>query len=55
MESYKKDYEVKQNGKDYIVLIELIDNKLIIKSINKSTGDYFSSKNYNFKFFLFNE
>jgi len=28
MESYKKDYEVKQNGKDYMVLIELIDNKL---------------------------
>ena len=47
MESEKKGYEVKQNGKDYIVLIDLIENKIIIKCLNKSTGDFFSSKNYN--------
>ena len=47
MEKDKKGYEVKQNGKDYIVLIDLIDNTLIIKSLNKTTGDFFSSKNYN--------
>ena len=46
METEKKGYEVKQNGKDYIVLIDLEDNKLIIKCLNTSTNDYFSSKNY---------
>ena len=46
MEGDKNGYEVKQNGKDYIVLIDLIENKLIIKCLNKSTGDFFSSKNY---------
>ena len=46
METEKKGYEVKQNGKDYIVVIDLIDNKLIIKCLNKSTSDFFSSKNY---------
>ena len=46
MENEKKGYEVKQNGKDYIVLIDLQDMKLMIKCLNKSTGDLFSSKNY---------
>jgi hypothetical protein len=47
MEDEKNGYEVKQNGKDYIVLIDLIENnKLIIKCLNKSTGDFFSSKYY---------
>ena len=44
METEKKGYEVKQNGKDYIVLIDLEDNKLIIKCLNTSTNDYFSKK-----------
>ena len=47
MEDNKNGYEVKQNGKDYIVLIDLIENnKLIIKCLNKSTGDFFSSRYY---------
>ena len=46
MENHKNGYEVKQNGKDYEVLIDINDEKLIIKCLNKSTGDYFSSKNY---------
>ena len=46
MEADKNGYEVKQNGKDYIVLIDLIENKLIIKCLNKSSGDFFSSRNY---------
>jgi hypothetical protein len=46
MEADKNGYEVKQNGKDYIVLIDLFENKLIIKCLNKSSGDFFSSRNY---------
>ena len=46
MEEDKNGYEVKQNGRDYILLIDFIENKLIIKCLNKSTGDFFSSKNY---------
>ena len=46
MEGEKKGFEVKQNGKDYIVLIDLLNSKLMIKCLNKSTGDLFSSKNY---------
>ena len=46
MENRKNGYEVKQNGKDYEVLIDINEEKLIIKCLNKSTGDYFSSKNY---------
>ena len=49
MENSKKGYEVKQNGKDYILLIDIINNKLIIKCINKSTGYIFSSKKYELK------
>ena len=37
---------MKQNGKDDIVLIDLFENKLIIKCLNKSSGDFFSSRNY---------
>ena len=43
---HKNGYEVKQNEKDYEVLIDINNEKLIIKCLNKSTGDYFSSKNY---------
>ena len=39
-------YEVNQKGKDYIVLIDLIDSNLIIKCINKTSGDLFSSRNF---------
>ena len=46
MEGDKKGYEVKQNDKDYIVLIDHNENKLIIKCLNKSSGDFYSSKNY---------
>ena len=46
MEKEKKGYEVKQDNKDYIVLIDLQDMKLVIKCLNKSTGDLFSSKNF---------
>ena len=46
MENSKKGYEVKQNGKDYILLIDIINNKLIINCFNKSTGYNFSSKKY---------
>ena len=46
MESHKNGYEVKQNGKDYEILIDINEDKLIIKCLNKSTGDYFSSKNF---------
>ena len=47
MENSKKGYEVKQNGKDYILLIDIINNKLIIKCINKSTGCFFPPKSMN--------
>ena len=46
MENENKGYEVKQNGKDYIVLVDLQEMKLMIKCLNKSTEDLFSSKNY---------
>ena len=49
MENPKKGYEVKQNGKDYILLIDLISNKLIIKCIDKSTNYIFSSEKYGLK------
>ena len=41
MKSHKNGYEVKQNEKDYEVLIDFNNEKLIIKCLNKSSGDYY--------------
>ena len=46
MSEDKNCYEINQKGRDYVVLIDLLDNELIIKCINKSSGDFFSSKKY---------
>ena len=39
-------YEINQKGKDYIVLVDIQENQLIIKCINKTSGEFFSSKIY---------
>ena len=40
-------YEINHKGKDYILLIDLQENNIIIKCINKPSGDFFFSKKYN--------
>jgi hypothetical protein len=39
-------FEINYEGKDYILLIDLQDNKLKIKCLNNLSGDFFSSKAY---------
>ena len=40
-------YEINQKGKVYILLIDLQENDLMIKCVNKTSGDFFFSKKYN--------
>ena len=45
MEDAKKGYEIKQKN-NYLIVIDIINNNLIIECDNKTTGVYFVSKNY---------
>ena len=47
MEECINSYEINQKGKDYILLLDLQENNILIKCINKSTGCIFLSKIYN--------
>ena len=46
MSKVKNGYEIHQNNKDYILLIDLQDNHLIFKCLNKFSGNIFFSKLY---------
>ena len=46
MSKVKNGYEIHQNNKDYILLIDLKDDALIFKCLNKLSKNIFSSKLY---------
>ena len=51
MEEDINGFEINQKGKDYILLIDLQENNILIKCINKSSGDFFFSKQYDLSYF----